>query len=195
MKTVILGTAHGSNVAGKRSPDGRLREYEYSREVCRRVRDILVARGVRCVIDIEGDREPSLRERVRLVNRLCHVHGDCLYVSIHNNAAGSDGHWHDARGFAVMVAPNASLCSRRLATIFHRRAVAMGLQGNRCYPSKGYYEQSLAVCRDTACPAVLTENLFQDNRDDVDFLLSPVGMQTVVDLHIDSITEYLNEEL
>ena len=71
----------------------------------------------------------------------------------------------------------------------------MGLQGNRCYPSKGYYEQSLAVGRDTACPAVLTENLFQDNRADVDFLLSPVGMQTIVDLHIDSITEYLNEEL
>lgn len=191
--TVILGTAHGSNVAGKRSPDGRLREYLYSREVCRRVRDALVARGVRCVIDIESDREPSLRERVRLVNRLCREHGECLYVSIHNNAAGSDGRWHDACGFAVMVAPNASQCSRRLATIFHCNAVARGLQGNRRYPSSGYYEQSLAVCRDTVCPAVLTENLFQDNQADVDFLLSPAGMQTIVDLHIASITEYLNE--
>nr|DAT77576.1 MAG TPA: MurNAc-LAA [Caudoviricetes sp.] len=28
------------------------------------------------------------------------------------------------------------------------------------------------MCRDTKCPAVLTENLFQDNKEDVEFLLS-----------------------
>ena len=31
---VILGTAHGSNVKGKRSPDERLLEYKWSREMC-----------------------------------------------------------------------------------------------------------------------------------------------------------------
>lgn len=191
--TVILGTAHGSNVAGKRSPDGRLCEYEYSRRVCRAVCDGLMARGVRCIIDIEADVEPSLRHRVNIVNRLCREHGDCLYVSIHCNAAGSDGQWHNARGHAVMVAPNASQRSRRLASIIYHGAVAMGLQGNRCYPPQGYYEQSLAVCRDTVCPAVLTENLFQDNRLDVDYLLSPAGFDAIVNLHINSIIEYLKQ--
>lgn len=192
MKTVILGTAHGSNVPGKCSPDGRLREYRYSREVCRSVCVALKSRGVNCIIDIDAEQESSLSERVRLVNGLCREHGDCVYVSIHCNAAGSDGCWHDARGFAVMVAPNASQHSRRLATIFHRNAIAMGLQGNRCYPQRGYYEQSLAVCRDTRCPAVLTENLFQDNCADVNFLLSAKGRQVIVNLHVNSIIEYLN---
>ena len=32
-KVIILGTAHGSNVPGKRSPDGKFREYKVSREV------------------------------------------------------------------------------------------------------------------------------------------------------------------
>lgn len=191
MKTVILGTAHGINVSGKCSPDGRLREWLYSRQVCLMVRDSLRQRGVKCIIDIEAEREPSLTARIAMVNRLVAQHRDCIYVSIHNNAAGSDGCWHGARGFAVFVAPNASPQSRRLAAIFHHSAVGAGLQGNRCYPPSGYYVQSLAVCRDTACPAVLTENLFQDNRDDVDFLLSPSGRRAIVDLHVNAILEYL----
>lgn len=191
MKTVILGTAHGINVAGKCSPCGRLREYQYSRRVCLAVRDRLAANGVQCIIDIEGDHESSVNSRIALVNNLIKQHGDCIYVSIHNNAAGRDGKWHDARGHAVFIAPNASAASRRLATIFHRNAIAASLQGNRCYPRAGYYEQSLAVCRDTHCPAVLTENLFQDNRDDVNFLLSEKGFETIVQLHVNSILKFL----
>lgn len=191
MKTVILGTAHGINVAGKCSPCGRLREYQYSRRVCKAVHDRLVENGVPCIIDIEDDHEQSINSRVALVNKLIKQHGDCIYVSIHNNAAGRDGKWHDAQGFAVFVAPNASTASRRLATIIHRNAIAASLQGNRFYPRAGYYEQSLAVCRDTHCPAVLTENLFQDNRHDVDFLLSEQGFETIVQLHVNSIFKFL----
>ena len=38
-KLIILGTAHGSNTPGKRSPDGRLREYKWSREIVAMVED------------------------------------------------------------------------------------------------------------------------------------------------------------
>lgn len=38
----------------------------------------------------------------------------------------------------------------------------------------------------------LTENLFMDNYEDCDFLLSPEGQQALVDLHVDGITNYLN---
>jgi len=33
MKTVLLDAGHGVNTLGKRSPDGRLREYKYCREI------------------------------------------------------------------------------------------------------------------------------------------------------------------
>lgn len=189
--TVILGTAHGINVAGKRSPCGRLREWMYSRKVCSGVRAALARQGVQCTIDIESEREPSLRQRIAVVNSLVERYGDCIYVSIHNNAAGSDGKWHNARGFAVYVAPGASQASRRLASLVHNRAMHMELRGNRCYPRTGYYEQSLAVCRDTHCPAILTENLFQDNHHDVEFLLSREGYHTIVDLHAAAIIQFL----
>ena len=45
------------------------------------------------------------------------------------------------------------------------------------------------MCRDTNCPAVLTENLFQDNKEDVEFLLS--NKQTIVNIHYNAIINYL----
>lgn len=72
-------------------------------------------------------------------------------------------------------------------------AEKLGLKGNRSVPKEKYWTQNLAMCRDTNCPAVLTENLFQDNKDDVEFLLSDKGKQTIVDIHYNGIINYLNE--
>lgn len=34
---VLIDNGHGANTPGKRSPDGRLREYAYAREIAGRV--------------------------------------------------------------------------------------------------------------------------------------------------------------
>ena len=52
-------------------------------------------------------------------------------------------------------------------------------------------EADFYLLRHTSCPAVLTENLFMDNPEDCDFLLSKEGQQSLVDLHIDGIISYL----
>jgi N-acetylmuramoyl-L-alanine amidase len=52
--------------------------------------------------------------------------------------------------------------------------------------------RSFYLLRHTICPAVLTENLFMDNHEDCDFLLSKEGQQSLVDLHVDGITSYLS---
>ena len=46
----------------------------------------------------------------------------------------------------------------------------------------------------TVCPAVLTENLFQDNQADVDFLTSEAGIQAIVQLHKDGIFRFFKHE-
>ncbi len=43
----------------------------------------------------------------------------------------------------------------------------------------------------TACPAVLTENMFMDAKADCDFLLSQEGQQALIDLHVTGIKFYL----
>ena len=87
--TVILGTAHGSNIPGKRSPDGRLLEYRYSREIVAEVERRLKADGYHVEVDLRSPVEPSLPYRVGVVNDICKRHGAkrCCYVSIHVNAA------------------------------------------------------------------------------------------------------------
>lgn len=192
---VIIDNGHGDPplTGGKLSPDGRLKEYYYCREIAQRVSRQLTLRGIDTILLVPEKTDTPLRERVRKVNGWARKLGaaNVVLVSIHNNAADADGKWHSARGFSVFLSKNASEKSKRLARIFTDNATAMGLMGNRAVPKEKYWVQSLAMTRDTACPAVLTENLFQDNREDVDFLLSEEGKQAITKLHVDSIIQYI----
>lgn len=79
-----------------------------------------------------------------------------------------------------------------MAQIFTEIATEMELMGNRSVPTEKYWVKSLAMTRDTICPAVLTENLFQDNKDEVRFLLSEDGKKAITNLHVNSIIKYIN---
>ena len=52
-------------------------------------------------------------------------------------------------------------------------------------------EAHFYILKHTKCPAVLTENLFQDNREDVGYLLSEEGKRAIVALHVEGIERYL----
>jgi N-acetylmuramoyl-L-alanine amidase len=191
---VILGTAHSKSTPGKKSPDGTFREFSYSREICKRIKAALIAKGIKTVIDIEGDEELSLQNRCTIVNRYCAQFGakNCIYVSIHNNAAGKGNLWYSARGWSVYVCSNASANSKLLAKLLYEEALKRNLKGNRYSPLDKYWTANYYVLKNTKCPAVLTENLFQDNKEDVAFLLSEVGKQTIVDTHVEGILKYIN---
>ena len=196
-KVVILGTAHGVNTPGKCSPDKKFREYKFSREVIADLKPKLESLGLTVYVDITKDEVPrppvaELSQRCRIVNNICAKHGtkNCVYVSIHVNAAGSGGVWRTARGFAVYVARQCSETSKRLAKSLWERAIAMGLKGNRSVPKELYKQANFYVIKNTKCPAVLTENLFQDNHEDVEFLSSPEGKAKIVELHYQCIKKY-----
>lgn len=190
---VLIDNGHGVDTPGKRSPDGRLREYAWAREIAQRTAIALQREGIDARLLVPETTDIPLGVRTRRVNGVCKAEGahNVCVVSIHNNAAGADGRWHDARGFAVYVSNNAGQGSRRLAAEFYAGAKARGLTGNRATPPQGFWQASLAMCRDTKCTAVLTENLFQDNREDVAFLLSSEGKTTIVDLHVNAILNYI----
>jgi N-acetylmuramoyl-L-alanine amidase len=52
-------------------------------------------------------------------------------------------------------------------------------------------ESNFYVLKHTNCPAVLTENFFQDNKDDVDYLLSDEGFHAIVRTHVEGILNYI----
>lgn len=193
---ILIDNGHGDPpiTGGKCSPDKRLKEYYYCREIAQRVSRELSLKGVDTMLLVPEKTDIPLKERVRKVNAWAKKLGskNVLLVSIHNNAAGADGKWHNASGFSVFVSKNASANSKRLAAIFTENATEMGLMGNRCVPPEKYWVQSLAMTRDTSCPAVLTENLFQDNEEEVNFLLSEEGKRAITTLHVNSILQYIN---
>lgn len=189
---ILLDNGHGENTSGKQSPDGSLKEYAYAREIVKRLESKLKENGYKVYVVTPEQEDISLKERCRRINKVCRENGNkAISISIHCNAAGADGKWHTASGWGVFVSQNASQNSKKLAKTLYDEALLLNLKGNRSVPNEHYWIQNLAMCRDTICPAVLTENLFQDNKEDVNFLLSEKGKQAIVDAHYNGIVKYL----
>lgn len=204
---VLVDNGHGANTPGKHSPDMRLREYAWAREIAKRVVDGLKAKGVDAQLLTPEQYDVSISTRAIRANRWCVERGtkNVVVVSIHSNAAGSDNQWHSAKYWSAWVyrevvkkagkivcIKEASAASKRLATIFSEGARKRGWQVSR--NERGdYQDANFGILRETMCPAVLTENFFQDNKENVAFLLSEDGKKQITDLHIECILKYIGD--
>lgn len=167
MKTIILGTAHLKSTSGKCSPDRKFYEYRYSREICKAVQTILQDMGYTVMIDIEDDdlkvtQSQELCLRCKIVNDLQKLYKDCIYISIHVNAAGSDGKWHNGTGWEVYTTPGKTKADDLATCLFNAAKknftnVKLRSDFSDGDPDK---EANLYVLKNTNCPAVLTENFF-----------------------------------
>ena len=54
-------------------------------------------------------------------------------------------------------------------------------------------ESGFYILKHTIMPAVLTENLFMDNKKEYEFLLSPEGKEAIVNLHVQGILDYISK--
>jgi N-acetylmuramoyl-L-alanine amidase len=192
---VLIDAGHGKETKGKRSPDGRLQEWAYCREIAAGLEKALAAKGIKAKRIVTEDSDITLGERCRRVNEVCKAEGakNVLLVSIHNNAAGNGKNWCSARGWSGWVYTACSDRSKRLAQYLYAAAEKRGLKGNRSVPSCKYWTANFYILRKTNCAAVLTENLFQDNKEDVQFLLSDEGKKAIIDLHVEGIMNYIYE--
>ena len=201
MKTIILGTAHLKSTPGKGSPDGRLKEYKYSREVANAISVILKDMGYNVFIDITDDdlkvsTSKELSLRCKIVNELVKQYKDCIYVSIHVNAAAADGKWHEGTGWEVFTSVGKTKADELATCLYNAAKVNLKDKKMRVDMSDGDpdKEAHLYVLKYTNCPAVLTENFFQDNKKDVDFLLSDEGFHSIVRLHVEGILNYIKDK-
>lgn len=195
MTKILLIPAHHKTTSGKRSPDESVLEYAYSRKIIESMIEKLGNLGYDVENPIpETETEMSLSNQCKIINEICDkLDNDCLVLSPHLNAAGSGSSWMSARGWSVFVSLNASQKSKNLAECLASVADEKDVKVRREYSDRGYWVQNLAICRDTKCPAVLTENFFMDNEEDVEFLLSDSGFETVVDINAQGIIKYLEE--
>ena len=194
---VLIDNGHGVNTPGKRSPEGgALREYKYAREIAAEVVKRLKARGYDARQIVPEDADVALGQRAARVNAVCDIYGAsnvCL-VSIHCNAAGSGAQWMNARGWEAWTSPGQTAGDRLAECLYAaaRRDLPAGTPiRTDTTDGDSYKESAFTILQRTRCAAVLTENLFQDNREDVAYLLSPAGRDRIAQLHVDGIIDYI----
>ena len=207
---VILGTAHLSTTPGKRSPDGKFREAEFSRVIVRDLKAKLEAYGFKVFVDylplapcqemMIGNSVTQNREllyRVKAVNDVCKCYGanNCCYVSIHVNAASNDGKWHSATGWEAYTTKGKTKADKLADCLYDSAKRNLAGKKIRTDWTDGDIdkESNFYVIQHTSCPAVLTENFFQDTKDDVTFMNSEAGKQAIVHTHLEGIINYFKK--
>ncbi len=72
---ILIDNGHGIQTKGKRSPDGKLLEYAYTRELARQIVKILQSRDYDAELLVPEDDDIPLSERVRRTNAHCQALG------------------------------------------------------------------------------------------------------------------------
>lgn len=197
MCKIILDAGHGINTPGKRSPDGRFREYKFNRIIVNAVAEHLRLRGYDVEILTPEETDVPLQERVDRANRMSCQPGlpiqKVAIISIHANAAGNGSKWMKARGWSAYTCKGHTL-SDELANCLYK-AARKYLPGQRIRTDytdgDPDFEAQFYLLRNTYAAAVLTENLFYDNPDDLAFLESIEGQKAIVALHVEGIVDFL----
>lgn len=164
---VAIDAGHGSNTAGKRSPDG-YREH-WINVACASFCDTALKR---CGIDTvrvawddtnaKDDEDTPLTTRQKIIK----ANGCQVSVSFHANAYGNG--WNDANGVETLISNKYPADSRRLADIVQKLLVQGTKQKNR-----GVKTQSLAMCNCNAMgtkASILVEIGFMTNKAEADLM-------------------------
>ena len=194
---VILDNGHGEDTPGKRSPDGKFREYKYARLIVSMIADELEKLNISYSILVPEAKDISLSERVVRANKIHneqHKNGKTvILLSIHCNAAGN-GEWKNARGWSAWTSRGTTE-SDTIATCLYQAAHEIldpkGIQIRKDMSDGDEdWESNFYIIYKSSMPAVLTENFFQDNKLDVKYLESDEGKHDVVDIHVKGILKY-----
>ena len=205
---ILIDNGHGIQTKGKRSPDGKLLEYAYTRELARQIVTTLKARGYDSELLVPEDDDIPLSERVRRVNEICLTyepscpaptgHPDVILISLHLNAAGDGTKWMNATGWSCYTCKGQTE-SDRLADCLYKAAEQIlknqVIRTDYARDGDPDWEENFYILRKTPCVAVLSENYFMDNKSDLEYLQNQTGKQTIIDTHVEGIEEWIESNI
>ena len=194
-KIIILDNGHGIDTPGKRSPDGNFREYLWCRQFVQRLKHELEEWGYTVFDIVTEDKDVSLTNRAKRVNEICDIYGtnNCIFISIHNNAAGDGSKWYNATGWEAYTTKGKTN-SDKLAQLLYEEIDLQGIKVRTDNTDNDYDKESnFTVLQKTKCVAVLTENMFMDSKADVEFLQSETGITKLLKAHMLGICRYFED--
>ena len=190
----LLDAGHGGILNGKyttapakmhRFPDGfEVMEGVTNRAIARKLWKLLEAQGIDFGLVYDEQLDTSLEARVAIADRLYAKDKRVIYLSIHSNAGGG-------RGFEVFTSPGqnrSDMVAEVFCNSYHRHFPNRPLRSDKA-DGDADKEADFYVLRKTDCPAVLVENLFFDNREEAEYLVSEVGQQEIAQCMFDAIME------
>lgn len=198
MALFVIDAGHGPNTAGKRCykafDPNETREYELNSRIADYVVDLLDTyghMGIR-VDDVMGNVDIPVSQRVSKANT---YHNAKAYIAIHHNAdpdtVDDDGVNDKARGITVFHYPT-DADKARAQRMYELLIEETGLKGNRANPVVGTKE--FCVIRETRMPALLIENGFMDNKDDVSIILTDLHARRTATAIVRWCLEQIGEE-
>lgn len=180
---VCIDPGHAKNTAGKRSPDGSLREYEFNRDVSKRLKTILERHGVKVIFscNIESDVDASLASRCKTAND---AKAD-LFASMHANAHGNGAEWTSGNGWEIFHCKG-SIEGEKLAKAIQEASIPeLGLK------DRGIKTNNLYVTKNTDMPAILIEHGFFTNKEECAKLKSSTFREKCAIANAKGILKYL----
>ncbi|MDE1454737.1 N-acetylmuramoyl-L-alanine amidase [Bacillus paralicheniformis] len=179
MKKVWLDAGHGGKDPGATA--NGLKEKDLVLSMVKYAKSYLEAnyKGVEVNLTRSTDVFYELSERANMANR----YGADVFVSIHINAGGGTG-------FETYRYPGTAGNTLKLQQSLHSEILAE-MKGNGQTSDRGLKQANLAVVRQTHMPAVLTENLFIDRKEDADRLKNSGFVKAVGEAHARGIAKYL----
>lgn len=185
MVKIALDAGHGKNTSGKRSPDGKVREWYINEAVRKKVESKLKDYenvSILTVSDKSGNTDVSLSQRTRKANEW----GADIYVSIHHNAFGSGG-WNSAEGVETFVYTSRPKESLRLAQYVQDELVKRTGLKNR-----GVKASNLHVVRETKMPAILVEGGFMTNKEEAALMQTDKYQDQMATAIVNGIDKFFN---
>ena len=200
---ILIDNGHGNDTPGKRSPYScsgvepaiEFYEYKWNREIAERVVNDLLLIGYDAELLTPEINDISITERIIRANSICNRLGkeNVLLISIHANAAGDGSKWMSGKGWSAYTSIGNTNSDKLAECLYNAANVNFNGRKIRVETLDGDsdYESDFSICKKTKCIAVLTENFFFDNVDDVNYILSEEGKDAVIRTHVDGIIEYL----
>jgi N-acetylmuramoyl-L-alanine amidase len=179
----LLDPGHGGMIdgkyqtAGKRSPlfdDGVTVLYEgvNNRDNVNRIMAASDNLNLHCVDIVNSQEDISLTDRVNRANKLYRDNKNCLYISVHSDAAGND--WSDAKGISVYTSQGQTKSDVFASILVDELESAFGssVKFRKDLTDKDEdKEAAFYVLEKTAMPAVLIEAGFHTNKEEAEAML------------------------
>ena len=207
---VFLDNGHGKETPGKRSPlftaemkaefgINQFFEYEYTRDIVKRIENELKELGISVYIVTPELRDVALSTRVQRINKRYAVlkkqGKKAFLISVHVDAAGKGKEWMKATGWSSYTTRGQNISDILSACMYEAAHEVLDPLKKTIRTDKTDKDEdkeaNYYILKNSNVACTLSENFFQDCKEDVKFLLSEKGKKAIVDIHVKGILKYI----